>query len=68
MSNQQMNVTQLLDTFQLFDTNKDGFISFDEVKRTISIDRLKMFRIAIGFCFSFDRPVINYKCQSKKRN
>jgi Ca2+-binding EF-hand superfamily protein len=31
MSNQQINLTQLLDTFQLFDTNKDGSISFDEV-------------------------------------
>lgn len=26
-----MNLTQLLDTFQLIDTNKDGTISIDEV-------------------------------------
>lgn len=31
MSDQQINFTQLLDTFQLFDTNKDGAISFSEV-------------------------------------
>jgi Ca2+-binding EF-hand superfamily protein len=31
MSDQQINLTQLLDTFQLFDTNKDGSISYNEV-------------------------------------
>jgi Ca2+-binding EF-hand superfamily protein len=31
MSDQQINLTQLLDTFQLIDTNKDGSISFNEV-------------------------------------
>lgn len=28
-----MNLTQLLDTFQLIDKNKDGSISFDEVNQ-----------------------------------
>jgi Ca2+-binding EF-hand superfamily protein len=28
---QQINLTQLLDTFQLLDTNKDGSISSNEV-------------------------------------
>ncbi|CAF0857204.1 unnamed protein product [Adineta ricciae] len=32
MSDQQINLTQLLDTFQLFDTNKDGAISFSELR------------------------------------
>jgi len=31
MSYEQINFTQLLDTFQLMDTNKDGSISFNEV-------------------------------------
>lgn len=31
MSDQQINLTQLLDTFQLFDTDKNGSISFKEV-------------------------------------
>ena len=31
MSVQPINLTQLLDTFQLLDTNKDGFISYNEV-------------------------------------
>ena len=31
MSDQQINLTQLLDTFQLIDTNKDGSISYTEV-------------------------------------
>jgi len=31
MSEQQINLTQLLDTFQLFDKNKDGCISANEV-------------------------------------
>jgi len=31
MSEQTINLTQLLDTFQLFDINKDGCISSNEV-------------------------------------
>jgi len=31
MSEQTINLTQLLDTFQLFDKNKDGCISSNEV-------------------------------------
>jgi Ca2+-binding EF-hand superfamily protein len=31
MSEQQINLTQLLDTFQLLDKNKDGCISASEV-------------------------------------
>lgn len=31
MSENKNNRTQLLDAFQLFDKNKDGSISFDEV-------------------------------------
>ncbi len=31
MSEQSISLTQLLDTFQLFDTNKDGCISSNEV-------------------------------------
>jgi Ca2+-binding EF-hand superfamily protein len=31
MTEQAINLTQLLDTFQLFDTNKDGSISSNEV-------------------------------------
>lgn len=41
VSNQQMNFTQLLDTFQLFDTNKDGYISFEEVN-SIDWDHLHL--------------------------
>jgi len=32
MSEQSISLTQLLDTFQLFDTNKDGGISSDELR------------------------------------
>ncbi|CAF1129798.1 unnamed protein product [Adineta steineri] len=32
MSDQQINLTQLLDTFQLFDKNKDGSISMNELR------------------------------------
>ncbi|CAF0887003.1 unnamed protein product [Rotaria sordida] len=32
MDDQEINFAQLLDAFQLFDTNKDGAISFDELR------------------------------------
>ncbi|CAF2736995.1 unnamed protein product [Rotaria sp. Silwood2] len=32
MGDQAINIAQLLDAFQLFDTNKDGCISFDELR------------------------------------
>ncbi len=37
MSEQQINLTQLQDTFQLFDKNNDGRISSSEVCRFFSI-------------------------------
>ncbi|NJO68152.1 MAG: hypothetical protein HC830_01760 [Bacteroidetes bacterium] len=45
MGEQQVNLTQLLDTFQLFDTNKDGSITLDEV----CIDESMYLKVSFSF-------------------
>lgn len=66
MSEQTINLTQLLDTFQLFDTNKDGCISSNEVCLIKRIQSKTNFRFFF-FLYSFDQLVKNYKCQSMKK-
>jgi len=51
MSEQTLNFTQLVDTFQLFDKNKDGCISANEVNQLLFF-LLKKKKTNVENCFS----------------
>ncbi len=46
MSEQTINLTQLLDTFEFFDTNKDGCISSSEVSEFQTLFLIEIFVLA----------------------
>lgn len=62
MSEQRINITQLLQTFEFFDKNKDGAISSSEVS-SIKIHKNYLF---FEF-YSFDQHVKNYTCLLMKQ-